>query len=103
MQQTLLQVRKLEKFVQKHGEDAFLSQTISKMVDYKIHKYNEEIKRLDKDLKRFERTYKKDSSLFFKEFKEGRMGDSMDFIEWSSLYQMRNNLLKKKLELESSI
>ncbi len=103
MQQTLLKVKKLEKFVQKHEEDTFLSQTISKMVDYKIHKYNEEIKRLDKDLKRFERAYKKDSSVFFKEFKEGRMGDSMDFIEWSSLYQMRNSLLKKKLELESSI
>ncbi len=102
MQQTLLKVKNLEKFIQKHGDDIFLSQTISKMVDYKIHKYNEEIKRLDKDLKKFERAYKKETSVFFKEFKEGRMGDNMDFIEWSSLYQMRNNLLEKKLELEGS-
>ncbi len=100
MQQTLLKVKNLEKFIQKHGEDTFLSQTISKLVDYKIHKYNEEIKRLDKDLKKFERAHKKESSVFFKEFKEGRMSDSMDLIEWSSLYQMRNNLLQKKLELE---
>jgi hypothetical protein len=51
------------------------------------------------NLKRFERKYKKESSIFFEEFKEGRLGDNMDFIEWSSLYQMRNNLVKKKAEL----
>ncbi|MBI4825038.1 MAG: hypothetical protein HY807_01260 [Nitrospirae bacterium] len=102
MQQTLLQVRNLEKFIQKHGDDAVLSQTISKIVDYKICKYAAEIKRLDKDLKKFERTYKKESARFLKEFKEGKLGDDMDFIEWSSLCQMRNNLTDKKLELEGS-
>jgi len=57
---------------------------------------------LNKDLKKFERTYKKESSVFFKEFKEGRIGDDMDFVEWSSLYQMRNRLLEKKAELEGN-
>lgn len=102
MQQTLSKVKNLEKFIQKYGEDTLLSQTISKMLDYKIHKYNEEIKRLDKELKKFERIYKKESPVFFKEFKEGRLGDEMDFVEWSSLYQMRNHLLEKKAELEGT-
>jgi hypothetical protein len=66
------------------------------MLTYKVQRYEDEIKRLDKDLKRFERAYKKKSSLFFKEFKAGKLGDSMDFIEWSSLYQMCNRLLEKK-------
>jgi len=57
---------------------------------------------LDKELKKFERTYKKESPVFFKEFKEGRLGDEMDFVEWSSLYQMRNHLLEKKAELEGT-
>jgi hypothetical protein len=69
-------------------------------MNYKIHEYNEEIKRLDKELKKFERTYKKDSSDFIREFKEGSLGDDIDFIEWSSLYQMRNRLLDKKAKLE---
>ncbi len=100
MEQTLSKVKNLEKFIQKHGEDPFFSQTISKMLDYKIRKYVGEIKRLDKDLKKFEHKYRKNSSVFFKEFKEGRLGDDMDFVEWSSLYQMRNRLLEKKVELE---
>jgi len=102
MQQTLSKVKTLEKFIQKHGDDAFISNTIAKMLDYKLQQYDEKIKRLNKDLKRFERIYKKDSSVFFKEFKEGRLGDEMDFVEWSSLYQMRNHLLEKKAELEGT-
>lgn len=100
MAPTLLKVKNLEKFIKKHGEDTFISQTISKMLTYKIQKYEEEIGRLNRELKRFERTYKKESSVFFKEFKAGKMGDDMDFIEWSSLYQMCNRLLEKKGELE---
>lgn len=100
MAHTLLKVKNLEKFIKKHGEDTFISQTISKMLTYKIQKYEEEIVRLNRELKRFERTYKKESSVFFKEFKAGKMGDDMDFIEWSSLYQMCNRLLEKKGELE---
>ena len=100
MQQTLTKVKKLEKFIRKHGEDPFFSHTISKMLDYKSQKYEEEIKRLNGDLKRFERKHRKNSSVFLKEFKEGKIGDDMDFVEWSSLYQMRNRLLEKKDELE---
>jgi len=101
MQQMLSKVKTLEKFIQKHGEDAFISNTIAKMLEYKLQKYDEKIKRLNRDLKRFERVYKKDSSIFFKEFKKGRLGDNMDFVEWSSLYQMCNRLLEERTEFES--
>ncbi len=47
MEQTLLKVKNLEKFIEKHGEDAMISQTISKMVSYKIQKYEGEIERLN--------------------------------------------------------
>ncbi|MBE7444828.1 MAG: hypothetical protein HS132_06120 [Planctomycetia bacterium] len=100
MKQTLLKVKNLEKFIEKHGDDSFISQSISKMLAYKIKNYEAEIKRLDKELKTFERTYGMKSSVFFKKFSEGRLGDNMDFIEWSSLYQMYNGLLEKKVELE---
>lgn len=100
MEQTLLKVKNLEKFIEKHGEDAFISQTISKMLDYKVQRYDSEIKRLNKELRKYEKTYKKESSVFYEEFEEGRLGDEMDFVEWSSLYQIRNRLLEKKKELE---
>jgi len=61
------------------------------------------IKRLDKDLESFEYTYHKGSSVFFKEFNEGIIGDDMNLIEWASLYQMRNSLIEKKAELEGKM
>ncbi len=70
------------------------------MLDYNIQQYDKEVKRLEKDLRKFERAYKKESAAFYKKFKEGRVDDNMDFIEWASLYQMRNRLLDKKTELE---
>ncbi|MEW6419782.1 MAG: hypothetical protein AB1480_16985 [Nitrospirota bacterium] len=99
MQQTLLKVKTLQKFVKKYGDDAVISQTITKMVDYKSQIYDEQINKLTKDLKRFEKKYKKESASFYREFKDGKLGDNMDFIEWSSLYQMRNSLVDKKAEL----
>ena len=100
MQGTLTKVKNLEKFIQKYGEDTIMSGTITKMVEYRLQKYHEQIKKLDGDLKKFEQTYKKNSSIFFKEFKKGSLEDNMDFIEWSSLYQMRNRLIEKKAGLE---
>lgn len=100
MKRTLLKVKKLEKFIEKYGEDSFVSQSISKMLDYKIKEYGEEIKRLNKELRMFERTYGMKSLVFYRKFSEGRLGDNMDFIEWSSIYQMHKHLLGKKVELE---
>ena len=59
MQQTLAKVKNLEKFIEKHGDDSVISQTITKMLDYKIQKYDEEINRFDKTLKKYERNTKK--------------------------------------------
>jgi hypothetical protein len=42
-----------------------------------------------------------DSSDFFKKYTEGNLGDDLDFVEWSSLYQIRQRLFDKKVELES--
>ena len=100
MEQTLLKVKNLEKFVEKYGEDTYFSQTISKMLAYKAQNYANEIERLNGQLKKFEQAYEKDSQVFYKEFKKGKLGDEMDFIEWSSLYRIRNSLLEKKEELE---
>jgi len=53
MQQTLSKVKSLEKFIQKHGEDAFVSQTISKMLAYKLQKYDKQIEKLNNELRKF--------------------------------------------------
>ena len=101
MEQALSKVKNLEKYIKKHGEDAMISQTISKMLAYKVQRYEKKIERLNKELRKFEKTYKKDSTKFFEEFNEGSLGDEMNFVEWSSIYQMRSFTVEKKKELES--
>ncbi len=103
MAQSLAKVKSLERFIEKYGEDAFIAQTISKMMVYKAEEYSKEIQRLTQELRKFEQVHKKESSIFFKEFDEGKLDDEMDFIEWSSLYKMRNRLVEKKKELEGMI
>ena len=100
MKQILSKVKNLEKFIEKHGDDTFISQSISKILNYKIAKYEEKIQQLGKELKAFERAYGMKSSVFFKKFTEGKIGDDMDFIEWSSIYQMYQRLLEKKDDLK---
>ncbi len=102
MAQTLskIKIKKQEKFIREFGDDELVAGSISKMMDYKLVKYEEEIKRLDKELKQFERAYKKESTAFIKEFSAGRHGDDMDFVEWASLYRMRQRLAERKARLE---
>ena len=102
MTQTMskIKIRKQEKFIREFGDDELITSSISKIMDYKLLQYEQEIKRLDKELRQFERTYKKESSVFIKEFIAGRQGDEMDFIEWASLYRMRQRLAERKAKLE---
>ena len=72
------------------------------MLSYKIQQYEAEIRRLGKELRKFERAHKMNSSDFFRDFMEGKLEDDLDLVEWSSLYQMRQRLLEKKAELEGA-
>ncbi len=101
MNKTLAKVKGLEQFLRKHGDDVLIFQTLSKMVDYRVRQYEKEIRKLDEELRRFEHSHQKESAHFFREFSEGLLADEMDFVEWASLYQMRQHLLEKKAELES--
>jgi len=101
MSETLARVRNLEQFIEKHGDDALISRSIAKMLSYKIQQYKEEIRKLDKDLGKFERAHRMESPEFFAAFMDGRLGDDLDLVEWSALYQMRRRLVDKKDELQN--
>jgi hypothetical protein len=41
-----------------------------------------------------------DSDIFYQEFKAGKLGDAMDFVDWASMYQMRERIIARKQFLE---
>ena len=100
--QALSNIRILEKYVEKNKNDRIVEGTINKIIHFKIDKYKKELKTLENDLKVFEKKYKMDTNQFFKDFEAGKLGDSIDFVEWSSIYKIyqriseRMNILKGK-------
>jgi hypothetical protein len=98
---TLTKLKKLEKYVNTYGEDHLIASSLSKIVDYKIQQYEKLLNELRDDLIAFEKKYKKKSDEFDRSFKSGELGDDMDFVEWSSLFDMYKRILGKKKMLES--
>lgn len=92
-------IEKLSTFIKNYNEDdVFIENAINKLIDYEKSKIENELTQLKFDLKEFEGKYKKRSETFYRDFKSGKLGDKMDFIEWSSLYEM---FLKNKEKVES--
>lgn len=102
MQPTLAKIKTLERFLQSHGDDAYIASTLAKMLEYKIQKYDDEIATLQTDLRELENKYAMTSPDFFFGFQRGDLGDDMDFVEWSALYRMYLKLLEKKHALETA-
>lgn len=44
------------------------------------------------DLAGFEEMYGMDSDTFYRQYEEGKLGDAVDFVEWSSTVEMMNNI-----------
>jgi hypothetical protein len=43
---------------------------------------------LESDLQQYETQYEMPSAEFYQRFRAGELGDDIDFVEWSSFYQM---------------
>ena len=101
MPNALAIAHKFEQFVTLHGDDPFISKTITKMVSIRVAKLNKELKAVQQTLNRFERLYGKASDILLKEYQAGTAGDDMDVIEWSSLVMMRDRLLAEQAALQA--
>lgn len=100
MAQTLTHIQKLEKYTQSYGEDKMIEMTLSKLFDYKIQTYNKHIKELTTEMQEYEQKYNMKSKDFHQSFKAGEIGDAMDFVDWASLYQMKERIATRKRLLE---
>lgn len=44
------------------------------------------------DLTAFEQRYGMDSDIFYSQYENGKLGDAVDFMEWSSTVEMLNRI-----------
>ncbi len=98
--QALSNIRILERYIEKNKNDKIIEGTINKIIQYKIDNYYKELKALENELKVFEKKYKMETKKFFEDFEKGELGDSTDFVEWSSLYKIYQRITERKNILE---
>lgn len=81
-------IKGLEQLFEKNLTDEYLQKAISKIVSYEISKSTDELKELRAELDVYEKKFSMPSSEFFNKFNTGKLGDGVDYFEWSSLYKM---------------
>ncbi|MBE9226220.1 hypothetical protein IQ264_12375 [Phormidium sp. LEGE 05292] len=69
-----------------------LSDEERQLLEMKIQKNSlpDQMADLDRRLKIFETKYQMSSEDFHQRFQAGELGDSMEFFEWNTYYEMRN-------------
>ena len=94
---------KLEILKDTCSSDTELDQILGKLFDVTLNQHRRRLKRYEQDLKEFENNYDMDSKVFHERFQAGKLGDAMDFFEWSGLCELRQDIAEKILRLESAL
>src|SRR5881397_1381859 len=85
------------------GADELADQALAKVMQFEIDRLQQEQRRLQAELARFEQSYQMTSEECQRKFDAGELGDAVEFFEWTSLhsiYQQNEHslrLLEEKL------
>lgn len=94
-------LQKLEVLKSAYDEDE-LGQIIDKLLDEALNQQRARLERYDAALHRFEERYGISSEQLHRRFEAGEAGDEMDFFEWASLYELREETEEKVRRLEGA-
>ncbi len=86
--QILEQLKILEALYNRGEVSEVLELSLSKIIAHEIAIAQQQAAELETDLQQFETQYKMPSLEFYQKFRAGELGDDIDFVEWSSFYQM---------------
>ena len=68
---------------------------MDKLVQSEIDTPRTKLRDLKQDLAGLEEQYELPSAEFYHRFQKGLTDDGMDYVEWASLFQMKENLRKR--------
>lgn len=74
--------------------------TVDKLLRYEEQKFGMDLKDIRRGLRRFEKKYKMKSDSFYKQFNAGKLGDSMDYMEWYALGDMQRRISDRLAKLK---
>lgn len=86
--QIIEQLKILEALYNRGEVSEVLELSLSKIIAHEIAIAKQQAAELETDLQQFETQYQMASPEFYQKFRAGELGDHIDFVEWSSFYQM---------------
>jgi len=70
------------------GAEELADQALAKVMQFEIDRLQQEQRRLQTELTRFEQSYQMTSEECQQKFDAGELGDAVEFFEWTSLYSI---------------
>ena len=70
------------------GAEELVDQALVKVMQFEINRLQQEQRRLQTELVRFEQSYQMTSEECQRKFEAGELGDAVEFFEWTSLYSI---------------
>lgn len=68
---------------------------LNKLLEMSIQNIKNKISEYEKILKEFENKYNLKSNEFYEKFEAGKLGDSVDYLEWSGIYELHSKAQDK--------
>ena len=99
--QVLKKLQLLQELVgEQKDSDEVLEATVSKLLHYELEKLQGRQNQIREKLTAYEERYHLKTEEFSRQFREGKLGDDMDFFEWSALAEIHQELSQKLAEVE---
>lgn len=81
--------------------DEELGNVLDKLFDTALNKHRLKREQYKRELFQFEQRFSMDSKTFSEKFEKGKLGDNMDFFEWSALYELFLDVEKRIKQIEA--
>jgi len=89
---TLEKLKILESLCRSGYQSDVIQRTIEKLIAFEQDRVRHESSKLRARLQAFESRYKMSSADFYRQYEQGKLADTADFMEWSSFYDMAQSV-----------
>jgi len=93
--QILKKLQLLQELIEEDIRDEVTEVTISKLLNYELDKLRGRQNQIRERLTTFEESYSLQTEEFVQKFREGTIGDAMDFFEWAALADMYQEISQR--------
>jgi hypothetical protein len=95
-QNQIIEQLKILQILYSRGEvSEVVERSLPKIIAHEIAIAQQQAREIEADLQEYEIRYQMPSAEFYHKFRAGELGDDVDFVEWSSFYQMWSSVRER--------